>query len=157
MKVNETRDRLLNTVANTIQKYEFPILIIIGAALLMNRLDAKWVNMLITLVLCVTAFLYVLSAFDNRDPEGYTQMDGFFRKIGGFSSAFVLVGILYTLKGFPGSKQILVAGAPSLFFAVGYILVKGRVEKFGKATVIRMAVLALLAIAAFLSKSPGEI
>jgi hypothetical protein len=145
MDQNKIKNIIFNLVTGKIEKYEPLFIVLIFAVLLLNMLDSKVVEAITFLVLSSIALLYIMTAFKDVSGADFTENDTFFLKIGAFSSAMALIGIQFSLMGFPGNKMMLVVGAASLIAVVIYILIKGQVKKFGEWTVLRMAVLMVIA------------
>lgn len=137
-------------VTGKVEKFEPIFIVLVVGVLFLNMLDSVVVQPITVIVLSSIALLYIMTAYKDHSESELTLIDIFYFKIGAFSSAVALIGTQFNLMGFPGNKMMLVTGAASLLGVLIYILAKGKVEKFGTWTVLRMAVLAIIAGGIFL-------
>lgn len=136
---------IIKLVTGKVEKYESILIVLVLGILLLNILESVVVQPITIIVLSTLAILYIMTAYKDVPETDFLMMDLFFLKIGAFSSAMALIGTQFFLMDFPGFKPMLFVGAASLIGTLIYILIKGRIKNFGEWTVLRMAILAIIA------------
>lgn len=156
MNQSKIRKIIFNLVTGKIEKYELILIALIIGVLALNTVDAKIVEIVTTLVLSSAGILYIMTAYKDTSDSNFTQVDEFFSKISGFSSAVAVVGVLFSLQNFPGYKNMLIVGGLSLVIVLGYILVKQQVKKMGMWATLRIFILAVITAVVYFEQVIGN-
>lgn len=152
MKDSKLKRHLFNLVTGRLEKYEPIFIALILMVLGLNTIDQAFVEPISIIIFSTIGIVFVMSAYRDPKDKGMDKIDLFFNKIGGFGSTVALMGILFSLVEFPGSKNMLVLGALACVGSTLYFLIKQRLTIIGKWTVLRLAVIGTIAIAIFAEK-----
>ncbi|MFN8208955.1 MAG: hypothetical protein U0T82_16335 [Bacteroidales bacterium] len=113
-----------NFVKTRILKYEAFLILAIALCLLLVFLDIPFHGIITVLVLSSIAVVYFFSAFaPDSDPEA-TGWENFIGKLTGFTSAVLLIGILYKIQHWPGSEIMIILGMTTMGFTVVFTLIR---------------------------------
>ena len=143
---------IFKLVTGKIEKYEPIFIVLILAVLLLNIIESKVVEAMTILIYSSISLLYIMTAYKEVPDSKFAETEAVMNKINGFGSAISLIAIQFTLMGFPGNRPMLIVGATSLIAGIIYILFKGWIKNFGAWTVLRMAVLMIIAAGLYLKK-----
>jgi|GEM_PF-4101959 len=149
MSENKNKGIIYNLVCGKIKQYELLFVALILGVLLLNIMEAKIVEVVSIIVLSGIAMIYIMTAYEDLSNTGFTEKDVLFQKTNGFGSAIALIGILFSLVDFPGHKNMLLVGSISLLISIIYIFAKNRIDFFGKKMVLRMIIIAAIAVVMF--------
>lgn len=152
MSQNKNKGIVFDLVTGNTEKYEMVFVFLIALMLGLSSLAIKALDTALIIVYSTLAIIFVMSAFKKSEVKEFNEMDVFFQKIAGFGSAIALIGMLFSILGWPGANNMLVTGAVSLLVAFIYILAKDRKEVFGKFTILRIVVLMLISGAFFVER-----
>lgn len=108
--------KVIAPVSKFVNQKEYSLLATLLICWLISYLNAPFANLLLILSFSAIAFLYALSAYAHIATEN--SLAKFTGKLSGIASCVTLVGCLYALMHWPGSKEMLIAGSSALAITV---------------------------------------
>jgi hypothetical protein len=139
-----------NKIKARLPQYERFLLAVIAICLLINYLHVPFSGVIGTLLLSSMGVIYFFSAFSTLWETEVTAFDIFIYKLSGFGSSVLVIGILFTMQQWTGSRNMLIIGILTLVIALIYTLLQNKkrsaAKPFDQWLIIRMTVLIIIAL-----------
>lgn len=144
MDQNEMQAALGNKMQELLKNEQLFLLAAIGLFLL-KYFHVPYAGILCTLGYSSLAVVYFFSAYTNMYEKDTSGLDIFLSKLTAFASATALVGILFALQRWPGSRIMVTLGASTLVLVLLSVLYqksrRPEAKPFGNILFIRIFLL----------------
>ncbi|MFH2141582.1 MAG: hypothetical protein ABIJ97_04105 [Bacteroidota bacterium] len=152
---NNPTNSIIGKSMAKLKPYQFKIEIIFGLALIagisLSEINPAIGSPLLMISAALLSILYFLMAFVVN--EGYNGIVVFLHKLTYISFAVCLTGILFALRHFPGSRNMLIIGISSIPFGLlGMIifkLIKKEENKMLKWDILRAVIILSIVVATY--------
>ncbi len=156
---NEQATRIGNWIAPRLEKFEIILFVVFIISIMLRTSTDLPVVLLLVVSLMTLSTLYFFAAFASINDEYAGGMEIFLHKLASWSCSIVLVGALFRIQMWPGSKLLLQIGCINLIIALPIILYtnskKTELQFFNVRYILRLVL--ILGLGLFLTFASNDV